>query len=82
MATPIGDKFDSLPSEEQWKYVLGLEMPRTGITIMLDNDATDISFGEKDDEGDQDYVQFKSDCGDREGVYDLLKSLGFDVNYV
>lgn len=79
---PIGDAFDKCESDAQWAFVLALKIPRESIQVDLDNDNTSISFGETDEDGDDDLRFFKDYAGDGLGTQYLLRALGFVCEYV
>lgn len=76
--TPIGDKFRSIPAEEQWEFIVNME-DRSGIQMMLDNDGTSIYFGEKDKDGEHDWSNFRDDIGNNAGAFMLLSALGISA---
>ncbi len=80
MATPLSNAFDALDSGvDQWKFAL---QHKGKASILLDNDATIISFGEIGKDGHPHNCHFKDFIGYDQGAIDLLQALGFDAESV
>lgn len=80
----LGKQFENLTTEKQWEFVLGLE-DKSKIEVYLDNDSTEITFGDEFENGDEDdpvLYFFQDFIGDAEGVLHLLKALGISANRV
>lgn len=75
----LKENFYKLGKEEQWVWLFNTPH-KDKFVIFLDNDMTSLHWLE-DKESDYE-MTFKSDIGDRDGAFYLLKAMGVDVRYV